>query len=85
MVFFCVRNHDRALAAILQQQKSSRLELERLSRALDALLADRALLEDDADAGREAEALAPGVDRLLLGAPEKRAAAKVSSMPEMKL
>jgi hypothetical protein len=93
-----VRSQDRALYAILQQQKTIRLEVDRLAK----LLAGRAPA-DEADGGDGAskrdvnaspavspEALVPGIDRLLLGSrpPEPigpASARKAAGLPDLKL
>lgn len=82
LMLYGVRSQERAMTAILHQQKATRMELERLALALDSLLADRMLNEDDAPgaAARQPlssmehdkvkmsspESLVPGIDRLLL-------------------
>lgn len=68
LVFYYTKTQDKALQDILFQQRAVRMELDRLATALDALLADRPLTEDENDE-RPASAgeAVPGLDRLLLG------------------
>lgn len=73
LVWYATRMQDKALQDILHQQRAMRLELDRLATALDALLADRPLNEDEGEPGATRpdtvvppEAV-PGLDRLLLG------------------
>ncbi len=88
LVFYYTKTQDRAIRDIMSQQRAVRLELDRLATALDALLADRPLNEDEPDAtGVIQEEAVPGLDRLLLGPsagksarPAPDAAPAVSSM-----
>ena len=88
LVFYYTKTPDRAIRDIMCQQRAVRLELDRLATALDALLADRPLNEDEPDAsGAMPEEALPGLDRLLLwpsagkpGRPAPDAASPVSAM-----
>lgn len=74
LIFYYTKTQDRALRSILQQQQALRMELDRLARSLDSLLADRLLAdeEDEPVAGHTPvaspgdKALGQGIDRLLL-------------------
>ena len=76
LVLYYTKMQDRAIQDLLRQQRAIRMELERLSAALDALLADRPLSDDEPDLTGAAQPEAiPGLDRLLLG-PDAGTAAK---------
>lgn len=86
LVLYYTKIQDRALQDLLRQQRAVRMELERLASALDSLLADRPLNDDQPDAGDPASPEAvPGLDHLLLGpdagGPARPAQAAVSSAP----
>ncbi len=97
MIYFSVRSQDKALNAIFQQLKSTRMEVERLSNALDALLTEREFNDDDAlnhaaPSAEQAEDMVPGLARLLLGpdSPQAQRGKKNSDCqeegrPELKL
>lgn len=84
LVFYSTKTQDRALQDILHQQRAMRMELDRLASALDALLADRPLRDDEDEsapgATRPAEAV-PGLDRLLLGPAGDQARPGQDAMP----
>lgn len=67
LIFYYARTQDKAVNAILHQQQAVRMELDRLATALDALLADRMVDEDEEEPDAGAENRVPGLDRLLLG------------------
>lgn len=90
LVFYCTRTQDRALRSILQQQQAMRMELDRLACALDSLLADRLLADEDdvpavesapASSDPASAALGRGIDRLLLKPAAAGGKADAPSMP----
>lgn len=79
LVLYSTKMQDRAIQDLLRQQRAIRMELERLSAALDALLADRPLSDDQPDlAGAAQPEAIPGLDRLLLGPDAGTAAGSAS-------
>ena len=77
----------------MQQQQAVRMELERLARTLEALLAEHEVDEDSAEdesvSGIEKEVHVPGLERLLLGGSSDsmptQAKEEKSGLPELKL